>query len=164
MKIRKLLTEYSTGYGHIIACLEDIPADAIYFKPAENKWSIHEIIVHLADAEAQAFVMAKKMIAESGGKICTYNQQIWADKLFYDKMYYKDALELIQILRKNLYEVLKLIPTETWQNYIFHPESGKIVLLDWIMLYIDHFNIHIKQISQNYLDWQKQDQMKVVKL
>ena len=159
MKIRKLLADYSAGYSLIESVLKGLPADVIYFKPDEGKWSIREIIVHMADAEVHAYVMAKKMIAQSGSNVHTYNQKIWADKLFYDKMYYKDAMELIQILRKNLCELLKLIPSKTWQNYIFHPETGKVNLMDWILRCNDHIEIHLQQIRQNYLDWKKLNQL-----
>ena len=111
--------------------------------------------MHLADSEAQGFVRAKKIIAECGGKVCVYNKQVWFDNLFYDKMDYKDALKLIRLLRKNLFVVLELIEPETWNNYVFHPESGKITLSEMIQLYIDHIEIHIQQIKRNNYDWEK---------
>ena len=128
MEIKDLLAKYISGHKILTTQLDQIPAKVIHFKPQKNKWSIAEIIVHLADSEAHGFVRAKKIIAECGGKVCVYNQQIWAEQLFYDQMDYKDALELIRIVRKSLYKVLTLISEETWHNYIYHPETGKITL------------------------------------
>lgn len=155
MEIKELLAKYIAGYDLIENQLSLMPPEVMHFKPAPNKWSISEVIVHLADSESHGFVRAKKIIAESGGGVTVYNQQIWADNLFYDKMNHKDALDMIRILRKNLYQVLKLLPEKSWHNYIFHPESGKITLIDWIQLYIDHINIHIQQMHRNFYDWQK---------
>ena len=155
MDTRELLTRYSNGHKLLVRQLEQIPEEAIDYKPAPDQWSVAEIIVHLADSEAHGFVRAKKIIAECGGQVCVYNQQIWADRLFYDKMDYKDALQLIRIIRKSLVDLLKLIPEETWHNYIYHPESGKITLLDWIKLYIDHIDIHVQQMHRNLYDWEK---------
>ena len=95
------------------------------------------------------------MIAESGGKVCVYNQQIWADKLYYDIMDHRDALEHIRIIRKTMHRVLMLIPEETWENYIYHPEAGKITLKDWLSISVDHIIIHIEQMRQNYERWQQ---------
>ena len=102
METKELLARYDSGYNLIIRQLEQIPEEAISFKPSKDQWSIREIIIHLADSEAHGFVRAKKIIAESGGKVCVYNHQIWADTLFYDQMDYKDALEMIRIFYSSL--------------------------------------------------------------
>ena len=162
MEIKELLDKYIAGYDLIAKQLSLMPSEVIHFKPAPDKWDISEIIVHLADSESHGFVRAKKIIAESGGGVTVYTQQIWANNLYYNRMDYKDALEMIRILRKNLYRLLKLIPEKTWQNYIFHPESGKITLSDWIQLYIDHIDIHIQQMHRNYYDWQKANKEELV--
>ena len=155
MKNQEWFSRYIDGYDLIIYQLQQIPAQAIHFKPAPNQWSISEIIVHLADSEVNGFVRAKKIIAESGSTVTVYEQEAWANALHYDLMDYQDALELIKVLRKNLYSLLKLIDEKTWNNYIFHPEIGKITLMDWIQLYIDHIDIHIQQMHRNFYDWRK---------
>jgi hypothetical protein len=160
MEIQELLSRYNSGYDLLVSTLKQISAKAIYFKPKPDEWSISEIIVHLADSEAHGFIRAKKVIAESGGKVCVYNKQIWSDKLFYDKMDYKDALKLIRILRKNLFVVLELIEPEIWNNYIYHPESGKITLSEMIQLYVSHIDIHVHQINRNNHDWKKANESK----
>ena len=160
MEIQELLSRYNSGYDLIVNELKKTPAKAIHFKPKPDKWSISEIIVHLADSEAHGFVRAKKIIAECGGKVCVYNKQIWSDNLFYDKMDYKDALKLIRLLRKNLFAVLELIEPEIWNNYIYHPESGKITLSEMIQLYVGHIDIHVHQINRNNYAWKKANESK----
>ncbi len=153
MSIPELLSKYIGGHGQLLKQLDRIPVEAIHFKSTPGSWSIAEIIVHLADSETYGFIRAKKIIAESGELVTVYNQQIWSDHLFYDQMNYQDALDLIRLLRKNLYEVLKLMAPETWQNYVYHPETGKITLLDWIQQYVDHIDVHTKQIHQLHESW-----------
>jgi len=161
MDTKALLAKYILGYDLLIKQLNQMPEEAIQFKPSQDQWSVSEIIIHLADSEAHGFVRAKKIIAESGGRVCVYNQQIWADKLFYDQMDYKDALEMIRIIRKSLHHVLELITIDTWHNFIFHPETGKITLLDWIQLYIDHIDIHVQQMHRNFYDWRKANEKQI---
>lgn len=153
-----MLARYIEGYDLLNNSLAQISTQAIHFKPAPDKWSINEIIVHLADCEANGFIRAKKIIAENGTKSTVYEQQVWAKKLQYDKMDLNDALDLIKVLRINLHSLLQLIDEATWQNYIINPEFGKITLQWWIKHYIDHFDIHINQIQRNYQDWEKINQ------
>lgn len=155
MDINELLAKYSSGHRLLSEQLKKMPKAAIFFKASEGKWSAAEIIVHLADSEAHSYVRGKKIIAECGGKVCVYNHQVWADKLYYEQMDYHDALELIRIIRKSLSKVLTLMPEESWDNYIFHPETGKITLLDWIQLCNDHIDVHIQQMQQDFDKWKK---------
>ncbi len=155
MGIPELLTRFSGGHRQLVKQLYYVPEQAIHYKPTPETWSISDIIVHLADSETYGFIRAKKIIAESGESVTVYNQQIWADHLFYNQMNYLDALELIRLLRKNLYNVLKLLSPETWQNYVYHPETGKITLFQWIQSNIDHVDVHAEQIHQNHEDWKR---------
>ena len=70
-------------------------------------------------------------------------------------MDYLDALDHIRIIRKNLHKILLLVPNETWNNYIFHPESGKLTLVDWIALSNDHIDVHVEQIRRNLFAWRE---------
>ena len=158
MEIKELLEKFGAGYDNLTAQLAQIPGEAIHFKSSKDQWSIAEIIVHLADSEAHGFVRCKKIIAESGGKVCVYNQQI---SLFYDQMDYEDALEMIRIIRKSLHKVLTLIEEETWHNFIYHPETGKITLLDWIQLYIGHIDVHVQQMHRNLYEWRKVNEKEI---
>lgn len=155
MKTDELLVRYLEGHDLLVNKLAQIPIQAIHFKPSNDKWSINEIIVHLADCEANGFIRAKKIIAEPGAKSTVCEQQVWADALHYNRMDLNDALELIKLLRKNLHALLTLTDKETWNNYIINPEFGKITLQQWISNYVDHVDLHIKQMHRNYLDWKK---------
>jgi len=53
------------------------------------------------------------------------------------------------------YNVIKNLPEETWQNFIFHPDNGKMTLEDWLKVYADHIPVHINQIKRNFNEWKK---------
>lgn len=42
---------YGKGFEMLTETLESIPRKMWKFKPAPAEWSVHEIIVHLADSE-----------------------------------------------------------------------------------------------------------------
>ena len=53
---------YGKGFELLIKTLIDIPPEIWKFKPAPKEWSIHEILVHLADSETNAALRARKLI------------------------------------------------------------------------------------------------------
>src|SRR3989339_1895354 len=149
------IDSYSKGYEKLAAALNEIPKEMWNFKPSPNKWSVHEIIIHMADSEANSFSRARKIISEPGSTIMVYDQDLWAVKTNYASQSTDDALELFKNLRKMTYKVIKDLPDSTWSNYIIHPENGKMTLGDWLTVYEGHVQVHINQMKRNLSEWQK---------
>ena len=60
---------YGHGFELLTAALAEVPKEAWQFKPKPTEWSIHEIIIHIADSEANAAMRARMLAAEPGGFI-----------------------------------------------------------------------------------------------
>ena len=140
------------SFKKLIAAVNQLPKEMWNFKPAPNKWSVHEIIIHMADSEANGFSRARKIICEPGSIIMAYDQDMWAEKTNYSSQSTDDALELFKNLRKMTYNVIKDLPESTWSNFIIHPENGKMTLYDWLTVYENHVNVHINQMKRNLSD------------
>jgi len=149
------IDSYSKGYEKLAAALNEIPKEMWNFKPAPNKWSVHEIIIHMADSEANSFSRARKIICEPSSTIMAYDQDTWAVKTKYSGQNTNDALELFKNLRKMTYNVIKDLPDSTWCNYIIHPENGRMTLDDWLGVYENHVAVHVYQMKRNLNEWQK---------
>jgi hypothetical protein len=147
------IESYSKAYELLIDSLNEFPEEMWQFKPAPNKWSIHEVLIHIADSEASSFARARKIICESGSDIMAYDENKWASQLKYHNQNIKDSLELFRLLRLITYTVIKDLPEEIWNNFIIHPENGKMTLDDWLEVYEQHIPIHIRQMQRNFNDW-----------
>ena len=150
------ILSYSKGYDKLIDALKEFPKEMRHFKPAPEKWSVNEIIIHIADSEANSFCRARKLIVEPGSTIMVYDQDAWAARLNYAEQSTEDALELFKVLRRNTYNVIKNLPDEIWNHYIEHPESGRMSMEKWLITYDDHIPIHINQMKRNLAEWNKQ--------
>ena len=58
---------YGCGYDLLIDALKDIPREMWKFHPAPGEWSVHEVLVHLADSESNAALRARKLIVDMSG-------------------------------------------------------------------------------------------------
>lgn len=65
---RAKIERYGDGYRLLAAALDEIPRAAWKFKPSNQDWSIHEVIIHLADSETNAALQLVKYARQS-----TYN-------------------------------------------------------------------------------------------
>jgi len=148
-----LIESYGAAWSQLKSTLSDLPKEMWTFKPAPNRWSVHEIIVHLADSEVNSYVRCRCLIAEPDKLIMAYDQDQWATRLRYHDQSTDDALELFRCLRQSSYKLLKTLPEETWKNTIMHPEIGTMAFEYWLQIYAGHIPGHISQMRGNLAAW-----------
>lgn len=147
---------YGNGFDLLTETLESIPKKMWKFKPAPTEWSVHEIIVHLADSETNAALRARLLVAEPGHPVMAYDQDAWALKLNYHDRDVNDALKVVKFARKTTHELLKSLPNEIFANTIIHPEYDKpYTFTMWLTVYSEHIPGHIEQIKKNYELWKQ---------
>ena len=141
---------YGRGFELLKATLAEVPAEAMKWKPEPKEWSVHEIIIHIADSESNSALRARKLIVEPGGTLMGYDQDAWAVQLNYHEMDLDDALEVTRLARKTTYELLKRQPEEVFTHWIKHPEmEGQYTFEKWLNIYPKHIPGHIEQIKNN---------------
>jgi len=148
--IKQKVDIFGRGYDELSAALKQIPREMWRRRPSPEQWSVHEIIVHLADSEANGYVRFRKGIAESGAPILAYDQVSWTEKLNYLDQNAEDSLELFKSLRNSTYAILKNLPDSTWQNTVNHPKRGIMTLENLLDLHNDHVSRHVGQIKRTY--------------
>jgi hypothetical protein len=145
---------YGRGYELLTDALAEIPREAWLFKTAPQEWSVYEVLIHLADSEANAALRARKLIVEPGGTLMGYDQDKWANELNYHEQNYEDALEIVRLVRKTTYKLLKKQPDEVFEHSVRHPEYEEPYTFEqWLNIYSAHIPGHIEQIQNNYRLW-----------
>ena len=156
MKRRELLDTFASGPDLIRAALRDVTPEAFDYKPSPEAWSIREIVHHLPDSEASGYIRCRKIIAESGATVATYDQEKFADRLKYARRDIEDALELFALMRSYTADLLRSVDETVWRdNYIVHPEDGRYTLTRWLEVYARHAEKHAEQIRRNVRDWEQ---------
>jgi hypothetical protein len=148
---------YGNGFDMLVHVLKDIPRDMWQFKPGPGEWSIHEVIIHLADSESNAALRARKLIVEPGGTLMGYDQEQWTEALDYHDQDLEDALDIVRLARKTTYKLLKKQPDDVFEHIVIHPEYNEAYTFDnWLNIYSAHIPGHIEQIMNNYKIWRDQ--------
>ena len=148
---------YGKGFDLLLETLKDIPREVWKFKPEPKEWSVYEVLIHLADSESNAALRARKLIAEPGGMLMGYDQDKWAVELDYHDQNYEDALNIVRLVRKTIYELLKKQPEDVFGHSVKHPEYDEPYTFEkWLNIYSEHIPGHIEQIRNNYKIWRDQ--------
>ena len=144
------------GHDLVKAALETVPPEAIDFKPGPARWTVREVVVHLADSEASSFMRLRKLIAENGSSVLSYDQDAWAQELHYTEMDMDEALALFKLLRHANWKLVSETSEIVWATHsVNHPDTGSYTLDDWLRIYSQHVPGHIKQIENNVSAWRE---------
>ena len=157
-KRQKLIELYGRGFKLLNATLADVPEEALQFKPEPSEWSVHEIIIHIADSESNAALRARMLAVEPGGFIMGYDQDIWANELDYHQHDVDYALQVIKYARLTTYKWLKKLPESVFSHTVRHPEYDEPYTFEmWLEIYSDHIPGHIEQIKNNIKIWREKN-------
>lgn len=147
------ITSYGDAHAYLLCALERYPKEMWQFRPAPENWSIHEIVVHITDSEANSYVRCRRFLAEPGQELMAYDESQWARELDYLEQSPEDALELFRWLRKKSYDLIRNVPDDVWSRECFHPEDGTITMDDWLNTYERHVPEHVAQMQTVYEKW-----------
>jgi hypothetical protein len=150
---RKMLESFGRAPALLSAILRQLPKKMWLYKPTPERWSIHEIILHLADSEASSYVRCRHLIAEPGVEVAEFDPARWAGNLGYFHQSTREALEIIRRLRKMTYQLLIAVPEPVWSNTVDYPREGAISLESWIERQERHIPHHMDQMRHNYNLW-----------
>ncbi len=154
---KRKIESYGRAYDTLVEGLKKFPKTMWDFKPAEG-WSIHQILIHITDSEANSYVRCRRFIAEPGSGVYGYNTDRWAEALGYSGQDTDEALDLFRALRLSSYHLIRGLPESVWANTVDHSENGVMTFDDWLDTYERHIREHLSQMEQVYQEWQRSAQ------
>lgn len=145
-EIADLLERFRRGAELLAVATTGAAGPELDFKP-EGKWSVRQIVCHLADAEALGVTRFRQLIAEENPPMTAWDQEAWASKLDYEKRKISQALEIFRVLRSANYDLLKDLPEAAYARAGMHAKHGRLTLADMLRMYAEHVEKHVQQIQ-----------------
>lgn len=122
--------------------------DAVLGRPErEGKWSVAQVLWHLADSEVIYRYRLRRVVAE-GGTIVGYDQDAWADRLRYADEDPDAALDLVRALRPATVRWLTGLTAEERARHGRHEERGPESVDHMVRLLAGHDLVHRRQIRR----------------
>lgn len=153
----RLIARYAEGPDRLEAALAQVPLEALQWRPAPEKWSVHQVVVHCADSETNSHMRVRYLVAEESPMIVGYDQDRWVDELDYHAHPIPLALATIRAVRANTVPLLRRLTPEQWDRRGTHTESGTYGVGEWMEIYAEHLHQHERQILRNLEAWKKRE-------
>jgi hypothetical protein len=138
---------FRRGSATIEEVLAGVSAEETGFVPAPGKWTIRQIVRHLADTEIVVGMRLRQIIAEDKPTLVPFDQDAWAAHLGYERADAFDSLRRFQSLRDDTARTLEALPPEAFDRVGVHPERGTKSLLEWVQIFGRHVETHAAQIA-----------------
>jgi hypothetical protein len=112
-----------------------------------GKWTVRQVVHHLADAHTNAFARLKWILTEEHPTIKPYDQDKWAE-LPDSKLPIDYSMIILHGLHFRFHFLLESLPGESWRRTANHPETGEVSLHDQVEIYAKHGATHVGQIMK----------------
>jgi hypothetical protein len=152
-----LIRQYAGGPALLRQALASVPQEALKWRPAPGKWSVHEVILHCADSETNAHMRIRYLLGEADPLIIGYDQDAWATTLNYHALPLEPALATIEAVRANTVPLLESLPESAWKKVGRHSEHPSYGVEKWMELYAEHLEVHARQIGRNVAAWKNSE-------
>jgi hypothetical protein len=124
------------------------PASKLRKRPAPDKWSVVEILAHLADTEIVVGWRIRSILGAPGTPIQAFDQDAWAAAGNYAKRDPLKSIEQFRAVRDANLALYKSLRPEQWKHFGMHAERGEESLQRILHMMAGHDINHLSQIER----------------
>jgi hypothetical protein len=133
--------------------IEGIPETKIRLRLAPGKWSVIEILAHIAEDELTSTWRYRQMLEHDGPELAGFNQDMWAILGDYASWDAGEALDMFRLLREANLRLFGLLTPDQWRRHGVHVERGKLTVQELCRHMAAHDVNHIEQIRAIVARW-----------
>ncbi|MGZ4733800.1 MAG: DinB family protein [Terriglobales bacterium] len=123
-------------------------AQQLTTRPRADKWSVAEILAHLAEDEVATAWRYRQMVEHSGLDLPGFDQEMWARLGDYASRAPEDSVQMFRLLRLANLQFLRQLAPGQWECYGIHAERGRITVRELAAHMAGHDANHIEQIRK----------------
>jgi DinB superfamily len=132
----------------IVSLIRGLTARHLAMRPTPGKWSIQEIISHLADTEMVMACRARWIAFEDHPRLVPFDQEKWAAGRAREKESVPDTIERFRLLRRSQIRMFRHASKQDFQRTGIHPERGVVTLREQLETLAGHDLNHLRQIQR----------------
>jgi hypothetical protein len=134
--------------GKLERLIKGLSVTKLRERPAAGRWSVSEIVAHLADAEIVTGFRMRLILGAPGAPIAAYDQNSWVTSGHYEKRDPLKSVEQFRVLREANLALLESLTPEQWKHYGMHSERGQETMELIVRMAAGHDINHLQQIER----------------
>jgi uncharacterized damage-inducible protein DinB len=113
-----------------------------------GKWSLRHVVQHLADSDLVWGYRVRMVLAQDRPPLTGYDQDVWAERLHYERQPVDEALNRFTVLRQSNLWLLTNAPPDDLQRVGVHAERGEESVGHMVRMYAGHDLLHLRQLTR----------------
>lgn len=114
----------------------------------ENKWTLRQVVHHLADSHLHGFARMKQVLTEDHPEMTIYEQTRYALLPDASRAPVGPSLQILGGLHERWVIMLRGVAETEWSRTGHHFRRGDMTLDDMLELYAGHGESHLAQINR----------------
>ena len=146
------IARYAAGSDWLDAAIGDLPASQRRTAVAPGRWSVLQVVCHIADFELVYADRMKRVIAEDRPTMFGGDPDLFAASLAYDQRDLEEELQVIAAVRRQMTRLLRTLAAAAFERVGIHSHDGPLTLatlLNRIAGHIPHHAGFIRQKRRN---------------
>ena len=128
--------------------VKGVPTAKLRKRPSPDKWSVAEILAHLADVEIVVGWRMRSILGAPGTPIQAFDQDAWVMAGHYAKRDPRKSIEQHRAVREANLALLKSLSSDQWKHYGQHAERGQESIERIVGMIAGHDVNHLRQIER----------------
>lgn len=111
-------------------------------------WTVRQLVHHMADSHANAYIRVKLALTEHEPTIKPYDQDAWVALADNDLVSPLVSLTMFTAIHERLVAVLQSLEPAHFARALVHPETGPMTIDQLVALYAWHGDHHVQHIRR----------------
>lgn len=155
MNVEQAIARFGSNAESIRHLVDGVAEEQARWRPAPKKWSILEVVNHLADEESDDFRTRVDLTLHHPDRPWPgIDPEGWARERRYNERALDESLDRFLTERRRSIEWLRGLTTPSWDRSRTHPIAGELRAGDLLSSWLAHDLLHIKQIARLHYDYQ----------
>lgn len=139
----QVIERFSSGGEKLRAAMAGLGREEALIRCRPGKWSIQELVVHLADSDAIAIDRMKRVLTEDNPTLLCADEGAYVDRLHCHEQSLQDAVTLFDVGRRQFGRVLRALDESDFERCGTHDVMGRLTLAHLVEGYADHLDHHL---------------------
>ncbi|MFC1475085.1 YfiT family bacillithiol transferase [Candidatus Zixiibacteriota bacterium] len=139
----ELIKNFPAKITELVTNLSENQLDTPY---GEGKWTVREVIHHLADSHMNGYARMKWILTENNPELKPYDQDKWTE-LADSKLPITISLLILKGLHDRMAYLLENLLEDDWKRTAYHAEEGDLSMAWMLEAYSNHGEKHYGHIK-----------------
>jgi hypothetical protein len=142
------IESYLAGPAELRAAVAGLSPEQLRARPIPGKWSVLEVLCHLADTDANIAYRIKRTLSEDRPTFERVQPDLLLAALAYESRDADEELALLELGRRQVARILNASPPDAWRRAGVVGDRGEKTVFQMVNGGVEHLAHHLRFVAE----------------